>query len=414
VSLRHPDDTPLDPTAERVAEFLSAQAGPLRSASSSERDFVRRLAGFRRARRNRKRVVVGLTVACTFVALGLGGSRLRDTVLPGAALSYRVDDQAPPSGGDFLASPAAGSLLTFTDGSKVRMAARTRGRVVDVDSRGAKFALDDGKVTVDVVPRPRARWIFEAGPFRVNVHGTSFTVAWNAVEAVFELRLVSGVVSVASPLAGSEIRLLAGQTLRVNLRDQTSTIGKLPESSDPPAAPSSLEPAAPPAPSQAARWSHRGWTTVLSQSRAGEVVADADRRGIAAVLERADADDLWALANAARYVGRYRLAQRALRVHRERFPSSDRARQAAFLLGRLHDGDADGPETALQWYDRYLTDAHDGPSASDALGRKMTLLQRWNRRAEALSVAENYLRRFPRGTYANAARALVRSSIAGQ
>ena len=36
------------------------------------------------------------------------------------------------------------------------------------------------------------------------------------------------------------------------------------------------------------------------------------------------------------------------------------------------------------------------------------------RRTEALVVARDYLRRFPRGTYANAARALVRSSIAEQ
>ena len=131
------------------------------------------------------------------------------------------------------------------------------------------------------------------------------------------------------------------------------------------------------------------------------------------MLERADSEDLWALANAARYVGRYPLARQALSAQRRRFPSSDRARQAAFLLGRLHDADPDGPGNALGWYDRYLVEARDGADVSDALGRKMTLLQRWNRRTEALAVARDYLRRFPRGTYANAARALVRSSISG-
>ena len=152
----------------------------------------------------------------------------------------------------------------------------------------------------------------------------------------------------------------------------------------------------------------------LSENRAADVVADAERRGLATVLERADSEDLWALANAARYAGRYSLARQALSAQRKRFPSSDRSREAAFLLGRLHDGDPDGPEDALGWYDRYLVEAHDGVGVSDALGRKMTLLERWNRRTEALAVARDYLRRFPRGTYANAARALVRSSIAGQ
>ena len=84
------------------------------------------------------------------------------------------------------------------------------------------------------------------------------------------------------------------------------------------------------------------------------------------------------------------------------------------MLGRLHEGDTGGPAEALGWYDRYLAEADGGVGVSDALGRKMTLLERWNRHTEALTAARDYLRRFPRGTYANAARALVRSSTTGQ
>jgi len=163
-------------------------------------------------------------------------------------------------------------------------------------------------------------------------------------------------------------------------------------------------------PPESARWSYRAWTTALTENKAADVVADADRRGLATVLERADSEDLWALANAARYTGRFTLARQALTAQRRRFPSSDRARDAAFLLGRLHDADAEGPEKALDWYDRYLTEAPNGAHASDALGRKLTLLQRSNRSAEALAIARDYLQRFPRGTYANAAHALVRAA----
>jgi TolA-binding protein len=297
-----------------------------------------------------------------------------------------------------------------------------------VTDRGARFSLEEGKASVDIIPRPRAQWLFEAGPFLVAVHGTSFTVAWNPVDAVFDVRLENGAISVASPLAGPEIHLRMGQTLRVSLRDQTSTIGTTATSdvSSVPGAPAiigsgspsleappSLErlPAVAPAPvSESGRWSHRGWTAAVKENRSADVVADADRRGLATVLERADSDDLWALANAARYGGRYSLADHALLAQRKRFPASDRARDAAFLLGRLHDDDRDGPDNALKWYDRYLAEARDGIHASDALGRKMTLLERWNRRAESLTVAEEYLRRFPGGFYVNAARALLRSS----
>ena len=146
-----------------------------------------------------------------------------------------MDNQDPPSGGYILVPQTAESLLAFSDGSKVRMAARTRGRVVEVNNRGAKVALDDGKVSVDIVQRPRAQWIFEAGPFRINVHGTSFTVAWNPADAVFEVRLISGAISVASPVAGPEIQMRAGQSLRVSLRDQTITMGTTSAREIPPA-----------------------------------------------------------------------------------------------------------------------------------------------------------------------------------
>jgi TolA-binding protein len=363
---------------------------------------------------------VGLTVVAVLVVAGLAGSRFRSADLAVPVLSYRLDNQEPPSSGYIVAAQTTDSLLAFSDGSKVEMAARTRGRVVEVSHRGAKVALDDGKVSADIVPRPRAQWVFEAGPFRINVHGTSFTAAWNPAEAVFEVRLASGAISVAGPVAGPEIHMRAGQSLRVSLRDQAITMGTTsapePASATGAAAASpSVEP--PPATlvgaPESPRWSHRGWIAALSGDKASEIVADAERRGLPAVLARADSDDLWALANAARYAGRYPLARQALSAHRKRFPSSDRSPQAAFLLGRLHEEDAAGPTDALGWYDRYLVEAHDGASVSDALGRKMTLLERWNRRSEALSVARDYLRRFPRGTYAHAARALVRSSIAG-
>jgi TolA-binding protein len=418
------DETPLDPVAERVADFVMGQIGAPASSRSSANEFERRLADFRRARQNRKRFTAGAAVALMLIAAGLAAARFKQEA-PGADLSYRVDGQEPPAGGNVLVSEGAESLLAFSDGSKVRVAARSRGRVINVNGRGARFALEDGKVSVDIVHRPRAQWTFEAGPFVVSVHGTSFTVAWNPADAVFELRLQTGAVSVASPLAGSEIGLRAGQTLRVSLRDLTSTVASTTATTGggetapsqsagkPTDVPSSAFEAPPTkraGTAESARWSYRAWTTALAENKAADVVADAERRGLATVLERADSEDLWALANAARFAGRFTLARQALAAQRRRFPSSERAREAAFLLGRLHDADPEGPGNALGWYDRYLAEAPDGAHASDALGRKLTLLQRSNRPAEALAVARDYLERFPRGTYANAAHALVRAT----
>jgi TolA-binding protein len=414
------DDPSLDPAARRVGDFVSVEVGTRASTPSSEQAFVRRLARHRQTQRNRRRLTVGVAAACALLVVGLTGSRFRERPPAAAVLSYRVDNQDPPSGGYLLAPQTEESLLAFSDGSKVKMAARARGRVVEVSSRGARFALDAGQASVDIVPRPRAQWIFEAGPFRVSVHGTSFTIAWNPVDAVFEVRLASGAISVASPVTGPEIQMRTGQTLKVGLRDQSTTMGtmigggEVPSPAESAPTSNSSEPprTAANGPVEPPRWSHRGWMSALSENGAADILADADRRGTTSVLDRADSEDLWALANAARYSGRHALAGQALNAHRRRFPSSDRSREAAFLLGRLHDGDPD-PAEALRWYDRYLVEAHDGMGVADALGRKMTLLERSNRRTEALAVAREYLRRSPRGTYANAARALVRSSTTG-
>jgi TolA-binding protein len=373
------------------------------------------------------------SAATVFIA-ALAGSRFVE-YLRAEELSYTLDGGEPSPGGYIPVSLSAESLLAFSDGSRVRMLARTRGRVVDVNRRGARFALQEGKVSVEVVHRPRTQWLFEAGPFLVTVHGTSFTIAWNPTEALFEMRLGSGAVSVTGPLAGREVPLRTGQTLRVNLRDQTSMIGPVgtdglpradlsagtkgvsPSASAasvgtegvPPSAPSASPQIGPPARPSVPRWAHREWAVAVAEGNAAAVLSEADRRGLSAVLDQAASEDLWALANAARYMGRYSLARQALVAQRRRFPSSERAREAAFFLGRLDDGSAAGPEEALGWYDRYLAEAPDGTHAPDALGRKMTVLERWNRRDEASTVARDYLRRFPRGIYSNAARALVRA-----
>jgi hypothetical protein len=69
----------------------------------------------------------------------------------------------------------------------------------------------------------------------------------------------------------------------------------------------------------------------------------------------------------------------------------------------MHEG---GRRKALSWYERYLEEAPSGAYASEALGREMIVTQELMGAAAARMVAEDYLHRFPSGTYAGAARAL--------
>jgi TolA-binding protein len=404
-----------EPSARLVADFVTREVPGV--APSDGGALVARLAQVRRVRRVQKWTLAA-TLLVGVVVAGVLHWRTPDA-RPLAPISYRVDQQAPPAGGYVVARDQAETVLEFSDGSSVRMAAHARGRVVELRSEGARFALEGGKLSATIRPRKNARWSFEAGPFLVRVHGTSFTLSWAPEEAVFVVRLLDGAVSITSPLSGSELELRAGQTLTVDLHEQSSSVKMTVDEREPPPKPpaaASAEPVASvPQPSASAdlplstRWSNRGWSTRLAQGEAAAIIAEAERLGTLEVLQHADAEDLWAMANAARYAARYSLAEQALLAQRRRFPSTAHAHEAAFLLGRLHDGDAGKPEEALAWYARYLSETPRGPFASDALGRKMTLLERRGRRSEAVAVAEEYAQRFPAGTYAKAARVLIRA-----
>jgi TolA-binding protein len=136
------------------------------------------------------------------------------------------------------------------------------------------------------------------------------------------------------------------------------------------------------------------------------VVADALALGIDGVFAQSSGDELAALADAARYTHRPDIARGAFLAQRRRFPGSEHARVAAFGLGRLEDADQD-PRVALGWFDTYLGEAPNGRYASEALGRKMTLVKVLDGQEAARAWADLYLRRFPSGTYAAAARAVT-------
>jgi TolA-binding protein len=147
----------------------------------------------------------------------------------------------------------------------------------------------------------------------------------------------------------------------------------------------------------------------LAAGHLDRILAEAEHAGLKATLDRASSDDLLALADAARYRRRMDLARDALLAERRRFPDSPRSLDAAFRLGRVEEASDRGLARAIEWYDEYLTRAPTGTYASEALGRKMTLMSKLGGTSRARPFAEEYLRRFPGGTYAGPARAFVRA-----
>jgi TolA-binding protein len=414
--------------ARSVGRLVSASGGGAISPEASEASFVsveQRLAA-RNTRIRRMRV----TLVCAAVVLTAAGGYWRHARPLGPAgdvITYRVrgGPALPPGSLIEAGGDSATTDIAFSDGTHVRIEPHTLGRVAELDRQGGRVALYEGRAHVNVRHRPNARWLFQAGPFEVHVRGTSFSMAWDPATAHFELRMENGVVSVTGPLAGGEVVLHAGEALSIGLHDREASATSSRGSPQGPSVESTarrieereLEQPAPdlPAPQQRRSASVSGtrlrapmdWRKQLAEGHASAVVASAERRGIDRVLESATSEDLAALADAARYVGRDDLARRALLVQRRRFPGSSRAAEALFLLGRLEGESAGGAPRALAWYDSYLAEAPDGAYVSEALGRKMMVLERNRRHDEAMRIASDYVRRFPSGSYAHAARALI-------
>jgi TolA-binding protein len=261
----------------------------------------------------------------------------------------------------------------------------------------------------------------------VQVTGTAFGLSWDPARDRFDLRLEHGSVTVTGPVANEPIPVRGGQWLTIHPRSNEVFIRELTaaaETSDQPqaAAPaldaldagrelapdinsapveSTVGPAGPktvlPAP--------HTWAQDLARGNAEQVVNDALARGLDEALLQSSVSELSALADAARYTRRDAVARKALLAERRRFAGSRIAVDAGLLLGRLAESEHSDGE-ALRWFDTYLAESPSGAHASEALGRKMAVVRHSGNTAAARAVAEEYLARYPNGTYSSAARAI--------
>jgi TolA-binding protein len=346
-------------------------------------------------------------------------------------LSVRVDGASLETGG-LLQAKTAESTAHFSDGSEVVLSAGGQLHVRSLEEHGAHITLDAGRAHIYVVHQSHTHWEFAAGPFVVDVIGTAFGLSWNNASQELDLQLENGAVKVTGPVLDGALSLRAGQWLSVRQGDvrirnfgATATptptaIGSAAPSVESTPSPTEGAPSAALAPTafnsagsvssaqraDAIRAHRARWPSDLAQGHYALIVSDALSTGLGASLSQSNVDELWALADAARYSRHPELAQSALTAVRQRFASSSQARTAAFYLGRLAEATQDA-RTALNWFGVYLTEAPNGAYASEALGRKMTLVQRLDGDAAARPIAQSYLLRFATGTYAEAARALA-------
>jgi TolA-binding protein len=148
------------------------------------------------------------------------------------------------------------------------------------------------------------------------------------------------------------------------------------------------------------------WSLLVAKGQFADVVATAEALGTERVLRERSSAELSALAHAAHYTGHSTLAVSAWSALRQRFGGQKAARQAAFFLGRVFDQQGRRAD-ALHWLNTYLSEAPSDVYTSEALGRKLTLVQKLEGTLAARNVAREYIGRFPRGAYAQSARTIL-------
>jgi ferric-dicitrate binding protein FerR (iron transport regulator) len=404
----------------RAAEFIRTSV-----AIGSDKNplahihFSDRLAQYT-ARRGRNQKLAAAGAACMMAF----GAVYVSVALQPKVLTYRVDNAAELGTlGSYMSAPAQASLgLQFSEGSRVVLQPRAKGRVSQTSRHGATMVLEDGHAHAEIVHRDDTDWRVLAGPFVVGVTGTSFDVAFDLATQTFELKMQSGKVRVTGPGLKDPVEVQGNQRLVLSAKGTeqqqpraevataaASATAAAPEQADPEAAASRSETTPATAASQrrsAATPDVESFGQLGARGQHQRIVELAERQGFDSAIDSSNCTDLLALGNAARFAGRANLAAMAYRGVRERFAHSAEATTAAFFLGRLSE--TGSPKQAISWYERYVAEAPSGVWVADALGRRMAILNESQAGPAAQTAAKEYLERFPSGPYAGFARKILK------
>jgi hypothetical protein len=329
--------------------------------------------------------------------------------------------------GAWLATSSASELpLTFSEGTEVVMAADSRGRVEGLTRVGASFLLERGQVRAHVVHRSNTSWRFLAGPFEVQVTGTTLGVDWDPARERFAVHVDEGAVVVRGPNVGAPQVVRTGEQCVVDLPSRTTRISPIeapratavapvdagPDARrDAPGAASAttiVEPPTqtPPSSGFAARAGASApavsWIKLDEKGDYDAAYTAALTAGLASVLRASSADELLRLAQVARLSGHRDTEREALVTCRRRFPGSERAAVAAYELGR-----SSSPSEASSWFDTYLGEQPAGPLAREAAGRRVEARASAGDDRGARDAAARYLARYPDGPHAVLARRVL-------
>jgi hypothetical protein len=303
----------------------------------------------------------------------------------------------------WLATDATRELpLSFSEGTLLVILPDSRGRVEQLGPTGASFLIERGAVHARVVHRSDSDWRFLAGPFEVEVTGTSLDVNWDPSRERFAVHVAEGSVVVRGPNLGAARVVRAGERCEVDLPSHTvelkprsSMLGVAPDASRAAAPALSESPplVAPPVAS---------WRAIEARGDHDGAYAAARAVGLVALYRSASADDLLELAQIGQLSGHPASQRDALLACRRRFPGTEQAAVAAYELGR-----ASSSAEAAGWFETYLGERPSAPLTREALGRLVEARIDEGNEAAARKAATHYLARYPDGPHATLARRVL-------
>jgi TolA-binding protein len=375
---------------EALARELRKELGaPPEAWQRAQRERVRESLGVKAPRPPISRLIPALAAALV-LASALLWVTLREPAAP----------HARPPGVEAYAGP-----IRLDDGSSIVLAPGGRGRLFS-DATAVRFNLESGRAVFDVVKGRKRTWTITAGKNEVTVVGTRFSVTYEGSGA-FEVDVERGAVSVRVPERRASIELEAGDHLRGRPGQMQVTHGA-------PAAPArpleeSAGAGAPqPAPSAAASSKttvdvvapvpSADWRARYRDGKYAEALALLRASRVSERLEELSPRTLAEVADAARLGGDFQLAARALALLIRQHPRASEARDAQFLLGRVH-ALSGARSAAVRAFEAYLAPGGSTQYASEAAGRLMELYAERGDDARARAMAHRYLTLAPKGPY---------------
>jgi TolA-binding protein len=411
--------TPLGAWGARVsAAFDRCQLERAQALAQARTDLLAELSEPPPARRQVARRVAGALAGLALAAAVL----LWVVARRPQALTFSVDGSLGVAQA-WLAAPEPRALdVRFSDGTALTVQPGARARVVDVDDRGARVALERGELHAEVRPRPAGNWWVIAGPFTVHVTGTRFDVRWDPDTERFALGVTEGNVRVSGAIAGDNRPVRAGEMLVVSLpraRLEVLSVGRLaeadqldsPEEVTPSAVASvTLATATPSAQADLVQRERAaaGWHELARAGRLREAYLAAEAGNFSAECDVASSSELLLLGDGARLAGRSDRASQALLTLRRRFPQDPRRAAAAFALGKVAFDQRHAYAEAAEWFSTCIREQPAGSLAREASGRLIEALRNAGDSAGAEQAARRYLTRYPDGPHAQTARSLLR------